>query len=85
MRGPCCGVLGACTWGVLVLLVGAGLMLLSGQGQEIALRTGSNAWFALAALVGLILWAVHNWISARRILDLLEFDKTTREKCNGCS
>jgi succinate dehydrogenase hydrophobic anchor subunit len=78
-------VLGACIWGVLVLLVGAGLMLLSGQGQEIALRTGSNAWFALAALVGLILWAVHNWFGARRILDLLEFDKTTRERCNGCS
>ncbi len=33
---------GACIWSVLVLLVGAGLMLLSGQGQEIALRTGSN-------------------------------------------
>ena len=49
------------------------------------MRTGSNAWFALAALVGLILWAVHNWLGARRILDLLEFDKTTREKCNGCS
>ncbi|MFM2006112.1 MAG: hypothetical protein RLZZ09_1767, partial [Pseudomonadota bacterium] len=32
-----------------------------------------------------ILWAVHNWFGARRILDLLEFDKTTREKCNGCS
>jgi succinate dehydrogenase hydrophobic anchor subunit len=60
-------------------------MLIDRQGQEIALRTGSNAWFALAALVGLILWAVHNWFGARRILDLLEFDKTTRERCNGCS
>ena len=82
---PLLRVLGACIWSVLVPLVGAGLMLLSGQGQEIAFRTGSNAWFALAALVGLILWAVHNWFGARRILDLLEFDKTTREKCNGCS
>lgn len=73
---PLLRVLGACIWSVLVLLVGAGLMLLSGQGQEIALRTGSNAWFALASLVGLILWAVHNWFGARRILELLEFDKS---------
>ena len=39
---PLLRVLDACIWGVLVLLVGAGLMLLSGQGQEIALQTGSN-------------------------------------------
>ena len=32
--------------------------------------------FAFTGAAGLILWAVHNWFGARRILELLEFDKT---------
>lgn len=74
---PLLEVLVACTWSVLVLLIGGALMLISGQGAEIAYRTGDNVVFAVAALAGLLLYAVHTWFDARRVLDFLRFDTNT--------
>ena len=58
-----------CRWSVLVILIGAGLLLLTDQGRELAVRTGDSWRYSFSALLGTAFWAVHSWLSSRRILE----------------
>jgi hypothetical protein len=54
---------------VFVLVVGAGLLFLSDQGRELALRIGANFWHVLFFYIGLFFWALQNWFGSRRLLN----------------
>jgi hypothetical protein len=66
---PLLRILVTCIWSLLVVVIGAGLMIVSDQGGEIALRTGDNLLYALFALLGTLLWAIHTWFDGRRLLE----------------
>ena len=57
-----------CRWSVLVIAVGGGLLLLSGQGQEIAVRTVDSIAHVISVLFGAIFWATHIWLASRLML-----------------
>ncbi len=57
-----------CRWSVLVIAVGGGLLLLSGQGQEIAVRTVDSTAYVISVLFGAIFWAFHIWLASRLML-----------------
>ena len=62
-------VLKPARFSLFVVLFGGGILLLTGQGREIALRVTDNWLHAAAFYVAILLWAVQSWFWARRILD----------------
>lgn len=65
---PVLEILFYCRFGVAVLAIAAGLLWLSGQGREIAVRVGDEPIPTLAAVAGAFFWAFHVWYDGRRVL-----------------